>query len=334
MCSTTARHWFLDRLGVERDADERTVRRAYARELKQIDQAADPAGFQSLREAYEQALDWARLVNSGESVEAAITEAVAAVEREHGENKAHFVRHDAPQAEALAPHEAPAPPARAPSPYEMASAVVGELVTGLTGPIRNGRSEVPRLLEQARTDPRLTSVDARHLFEGIVVAGLAAGWRPHHEHLFTAAVDQFDWRADRSRLRSYPPEAAVIDAAIEQQAAFLDQGWMRRRRQLKAIARLRDDTLPSNRYLIKQLPLLDVLEAAWPQWLAVIASEPNLRAWRAQAEAIPRWRRVMTYKSSDKARVPRTARSRRDFWIMVIGLSCGVLWGIVRMFMN
>ena len=42
---------FLQHLGLTHEADERDVKRAYARRLKQIDQAADARSFQQLREA-------------------------------------------------------------------------------------------------------------------------------------------------------------------------------------------------------------------------------------------------------------------------------------------
>lgn len=47
-------------LGLEPTNDEREVRRAYARRLKEVHPEDDPDGFKALREAYERALDMAR----------------------------------------------------------------------------------------------------------------------------------------------------------------------------------------------------------------------------------------------------------------------------------
>ncbi|MEO1046356.1 MAG: J domain-containing protein [Pseudomonadota bacterium] len=47
-------------LGVARDADRATIRKAYAEKLKTIDADADPKGFMALRDAYEAAIDYLR----------------------------------------------------------------------------------------------------------------------------------------------------------------------------------------------------------------------------------------------------------------------------------
>lgn len=49
---------FFKQYELARDAEERDVKRAYAKALKKIDQENDPAGFQALRESYEHALQW------------------------------------------------------------------------------------------------------------------------------------------------------------------------------------------------------------------------------------------------------------------------------------
>ncbi|MFM0094008.1 J domain-containing protein [Paraburkholderia nemoris] len=59
MDTTSAHHWPWDVLGVAANADERTVRRAYARLLKQQRPDEDAEAFQRLRYAYESALQMA-----------------------------------------------------------------------------------------------------------------------------------------------------------------------------------------------------------------------------------------------------------------------------------
>ncbi|UXI66739.1 J domain-containing protein [Tahibacter amnicola] len=51
---------FLQFLGLDASADERTIRRAYAVRLKRTRPDEDPQGFQRLHEAYQAALRWSR----------------------------------------------------------------------------------------------------------------------------------------------------------------------------------------------------------------------------------------------------------------------------------
>jgi hypothetical protein len=82
-------------LGLRADADERDVKRAYAARLKTVRPDEDPAGFQLLREHYEQALAWC-----AHRARMAEAEAVAAtsddVETDGGSEEAwHAEEHDA-----------------------------------------------------------------------------------------------------------------------------------------------------------------------------------------------------------------------------------------------
>lgn len=62
----------LFELGLEHDADERSVKRAYAVRLRAVRPDVDPAGFQELNEIYRQALEWVRRRDAGEWQPAAV----------------------------------------------------------------------------------------------------------------------------------------------------------------------------------------------------------------------------------------------------------------------
>ncbi len=53
-------NWPYDLLGINEDADERAIKRAYARQLKASRPDEDPEGFQRLNEAYQAALSFRR----------------------------------------------------------------------------------------------------------------------------------------------------------------------------------------------------------------------------------------------------------------------------------
>ncbi|NNN26043.1 MULTISPECIES: J domain-containing protein [Pseudomonas] len=66
-------------LGLEEEADERAIRRQYARLLKSTRPDEDPVAFQALREAYEQALCWVQWrAGAGEGANESLIEAVDA----------------------------------------------------------------------------------------------------------------------------------------------------------------------------------------------------------------------------------------------------------------
>ena len=48
----------LDWFGLPPEADEREIKRAYARRLRTVRPDEDPAGFQQLHEMYQRALAW------------------------------------------------------------------------------------------------------------------------------------------------------------------------------------------------------------------------------------------------------------------------------------
>jgi len=189
---------FLQRLSLAGDADERTIRRAYARELKLIDQEHDAAGFQSLREAYEAALFWVR------------NPEYFADDDGDGEEKPTQVQADAPpapdvggteviEATALPAEVLPAdeePQALGDEVFEEFVARLPALAAAAKGPIE---SETPwtQALQTCLDDLRLFGIDAREQFERRVAVLLAEGWRPGHEALLVAAVDTFGWAAER-----------------------------------------------------------------------------------------------------------------------------------------
>lgn len=180
---------FLQRLGLDATADERQVRRAYARLLKEIDQENDPKAFQHLREAYERALTWAKAPQAD-------PQPIPNAPNTPGTPP---IQVHAPNGE---PSPAPAP--GPPNPADLAQQVFEEFLTPLLAMPGDStvlwESRTRHLLLETLKDPRLIPLEAKHLFEGRIVSLLTERTFPARRNLMLACGILFHWDKDRFRL--------------------------------------------------------------------------------------------------------------------------------------
>lgn len=287
----------LAHLGLDTDADERAVRKAYAGQVKQLDQHEQLEQFQALREAYEAALHWCR------SPRAADDQAdTAAID---GQPESSASDADAPDTK---PATKPAPQPTPPKSYAQRHArlLVPKHVPVYTAVVvaswqeeartrwsilherirrfaaspegnilGNWRQMLASVLEQeAWQDLR-----ARPWLEQQIADLLAAGWRPGHQYLYEAAVTLFHWNLDVTRLRALGEAGQLLGRALDQQQHFLQLADDQRRTMLQAIERLRDLHLPEQYEIEYILSGLQPLVARYPQWMHVVTSMVNYQRW-------------------------------------------------------
>jgi hypothetical protein len=311
---------YLQRLGLDQSADERAVRRAYARELKGIDQEADPVGFQSLREAYDAALLWAK-----QQKDLAPAPVVATPTTAYGQTQVvpQFVTR-------------PAPPI-APQPAMLQTLVDAEADAAATFDIfmaqfhaacnrKNSQMDEKSwraALEQCLLDERLVNIAAREGFERRLACLLAEGWKPGHAVLFVVAAKVFDWSGDRRHLLAFGHPGHVIDRALDERAIFDSQPAEVRERQRRLIARLRDDSKPSYGELMSDLTTLLLLVERFPVWLRLITNLEQLQRWRECDQEVPAWRRKLSFKNKALAKATpasaKPAKTSSHAWRYVFG---------------
>jgi len=258
----------LATLGLRSDADARSVKRAYAQQVKQIDQATQLQAFQTLREAYELAL--------------------AVISRQEAK-----ARDEAPTpAPALAPTLVPtavAEPVQPPMPAatadfappdsgDMARAVFQGFAARADAGFKE-EAEATAALQDALADDRLLNLEARALFELQVAHRIMGGWQPGHEFLFGPACEVFHWESDRSHLRVFGQLGAGLDAAINEKLIFFRQSPKDFEQQRNVIRRLRQAETPSVKQRRADLSTVQMLVQRHPHWLRIVTSQANINSW-------------------------------------------------------
>lgn len=295
---------FLNRLALDKSADERAIRRAYAKELKLIDQEADAAGFQLLREAYEAAMRWVAQHQStlppaaGPAGEA---EAEAAAEPSGQQDTepapAYGQQRVSVQFKAAEPAVPPVPaPASTPAhelqhPSADARAVFIEFVAACkqlpTAADKYNEAPWEALLQACLLDPRLDNLAASSLFEQQLAELLANGWQPGHEILFVAAGKVFEWLTDGRRLLSAGPSGQRLNHAYTEFQLFRQDQNVFSPRHRSFIARLRVPVAPSEADLMRMVPPLTAMWQRFPHWLPVVTDVARLRKWQQDEQKVP-----------------------------------------------
>lgn len=268
MSASTAPH-ALQRLGLLPDAEARDIRRAYARELKKIDQARDAAGFQALRGAYEEALQFAQWQRDHHTPDAAGAPAGGPAE---------------PVEAVLFAQSAPA------TPDQLADAVAEEFCTTLTalGAAHRGATDAryEDMLRHALADERLFGIAARQGFELRMAMILAHGWRPGHEALLVAAAAVFDWSRGQ-QLAVLGQAGAIIDRALEERAIFDTQAMADKQAQRRLLALLRQEAVPEHAQMMQDIPVFMRMQARFPHWLSIVAPHARILYWQEYCNAVP-----------------------------------------------
>lgn len=242
--------------------DERSLRRAYARRLKQIDPEQDPQAFQALREAYEHAL--------------------ALLQQHEPASAAGLVVEDAPPAaEKVAPAPVGVDSARAPTPEQLCSDFVQTFYAEVD--VREAAVVFDWIerLQQLLANEALDSLDARLGVERHLARVLAAGWQRGNEVLLQVCLRTFGW--EQARTLDHLDEAApTIGAAVADLITLssLDPAIRQPLQELVRDLRVRGAAYtPAVDDLVARADLLHVLAGSLAGWAWVATDRAALERW-------------------------------------------------------
>lgn len=324
--------FFIDQR-IDQLSDERSIKRAYAKALKNIDQETELDAFQALRESYEYAVNWTRhrlwqeqqaasneLEASAESAAEQIEPTATAIVAENSEPsspvpEASTSADTAVDAEAAWCDTIPLHPVLEVEPAQEAIAL------SVDDPVEVARSALQTLLARVAEDEnkpghaeaellamlddeRLINVEARDYFEWVLAGHLAQGWQPGNGDLFGAAVTCFAWNEDKYRILRFGDLGYHINNGLIELSAFNAQNPEAVAHQIGLIRRGRDPLMPDKRFIRDHILMIEAMVERYPTWLAMVSSRDHIQAWRDAADQ---------YKITRVAKVASAEKSE-SFW--------------------
>lgn len=242
---------FLEQLGLDQTADTTTIRRAYARQLKQVDQEADPDGFAALRTAYEQALAWSEQSNAAAEPVSDATDLL----RGQSHN---------------ADPQPPTPPDR-------------PLVTQAHARFAEALQQWPNIeltevLRTISTDLHHQAPDQHYIFQWQLLAALAQENAPHRFEIFLAA-DQVFHLASQSTHAPAPELRNWLDALLVQREAWITQPIGTRERQLNLL-----QTVQAGTFNRDNAGEIGQMLNRFPTFSSLVADRDARERWKQAAE--------------------------------------------------
>ncbi|MFZ6653714.1 hypothetical protein [Undibacterium sp. TJN19] len=291
-------------------ADERAIKRAYAKSLKQIDQENDLAGFQALRESYEEALEWTRLNRKSmdflaqEKSEPArvlipgkekilISPALAEEDilnefKREQKNESVTIPGTDTKHKAKSPQSAEKQADLAFSwmkgslPTADSEKIAQRLFDELLQELKkqtNVSGNAEECLLRIMDDGRPISIWVRHEFEYRIATYVTEGWHIGDGDLLDAAIKCFAWDKRKQDLNNFGPVGEVLNKALMERESFLSKDQKNREKLWMILQKVREDGNPDSKFLKANFDLLVRMVQSYPMWIYMVTNRKNLSQW-------------------------------------------------------
>jgi hypothetical protein len=298
--------WFLERLGLDDSADERAIKRAYATQLKKIDQTTDIAGFTELQRTYQATLAWhaqrTQPIANNASAQPIDAPPRRETTLEHAREDIHESDHGS-----IPPGEA-------------ALAAHAHLIERLTHGI-----PVDLALSEQLNALRMGHLQAPFLFELRLIESLANGGISQRLELFNAAQKHFSWK-DIGHLNALGQHGSWVNSVKKESHA-----WSQESRHISGVMLLDALKLGSTSPLpsANQWPRIQVIIQRYPCFLSLQLDRARLSALQQAFDALPdnekNWALdtsmpVFQLGNTQTGTVKRTSRTARPVGLVIVAI--------------